>query len=288
MEIEIKNLMKRYGKKLALNNVDLHIDHGMFGLLGANGAGKTTLLRILATILNKTSGTVRIGGIPVENVNEVRKYIGYLPQEFSLYPHFTLFETMEYFCALSKIDKNPKVRIYELLETVNLLDSQKLRNKALSGGMKRRLGIAIALINQPQLLLVDEPTAGLDPEERMKFRNLLTLFSEKRTVILSTHIIGDIEETCDKLAIIKKGNIIFNGSVHELQKETQGLVWELICNKDKLNEIMNKNIEQYILSQVPLNDNYRIRILTESKPSDDATLVESKIEDSYIKLMHIS
>lgn len=177
MEITIENLSKNYGNKIALNNLSLNISSGMFGLLGANGAGKTTFMRILSTTLRKTSGTIKIDGNIVKDINELRKYIGYLPQEFSFYPNFTVYEIMDYFSALSKIKKNNHKNIIELLEKVNLLDNKKSKIHTLSGGMKRRLGIATALINEPNILLVDEPTVGLDPEERIKFRNLLTNFT---------------------------------------------------------------------------------------------------------------
>jgi ABC-2 type transport system ATP-binding protein len=286
MEIIIENLVKNYGKKVALKNISMNIGTGMYGLLGANGAGKTTLMRILATTLSKSSGIITIDGTPIEKVDQIRKKIGYLPQEFSLYPGFTVYEIMEYFYALSKLKGNPKSKILDLLEMVNLLDNKSNKVKALSGGMKRRLGIALALLNEPQLLLVDEPTAGLDPEERMKFRNLLTTFSNDRTVMLSTHIIGDVEETCDKLAIIKNGTICFQGLAKDLKKESEGLVWEFNCEKEKLKEFVNTIKEQYILSQMPMEDYIKLRILSANKPNENAVPVSSKLEDSYVKYMH--
>lgn len=288
MEIVINDLNKNYGKKIALNNISITIGNGMFGLLGSNGAGKTTLIRILGTVLNKSSGAIHMDGTPIENVKKIRPVIGYLPQEFSLYPSFTVYQAMEYFCILSKIN-NYKHKIFELLEMVNMLENKKLKVKALSGGMKRRLGIAIALINQPKLLLVDEPTAGLDPEERIRFRNMLTNFSENRTVILSTHIISDIEETCSNVAIIKEGNISFHGTAEQLRKETKEMVWELVCHKENLNNFMDMNRDNkfFILSQVPYDDQLKLRILSVHKPCTDAVPVDSRIEDSYMKMMHI-
>lgn len=202
--IEIKELNKFYGKKKqALSNVNLTIGQGMFGLLGRNGAGKTTLMKTLATLLQKQSGSISVCGIPIENAKAIRKIIGYLPQDFSIYPTMNVIEVMDYLGILSGIgSRERKKRIELLLKKVNLIEQKNKKVKALSGGMKRRLGIAQALLNDPKVLIVDEPTAGLDPEERIRFRNLLCDVAEERIVILSTHIVGDIEATCENLAIL--------------------------------------------------------------------------------------
>lgn len=223
-EIKIEHLTKKFGNKLALNDVSLHLSAGMFGLLGRNGAGKTTLMRILATLLHKSSGEVSICGIPIQKASEVRKLIGYLPQDFSMYPNMSVYEAMDYLGVLSEIPKSVrKEKIPELLEMVNLADCQTLKVKALSGGMKRRLGIAQAILHNPLILIVDEPTAGLDPEERVRFRNLLCDIAEDRIVILSTHIVEDIEKTCQNIAILDKGTIIYNGSLKTFIGEDAGL-----------------------------------------------------------------
>ena len=195
--IEIKELNKFYGKKKrALSDINLTIEQGMFGLLGRNGAGKTTLMKTLATLLQKQSGRISVCGIPIENAKEIRKIVGYLPQEFSMYPTMSVIEAMDYLGVLSGIGtKERRERIELLLKKVNLTEHKNKKVKALSGGMKRRLGIAQALLNDPKVLIVDEPTAGLDPEERIRFRNLLCDVAEERIVILSTHIVGDIEAT---------------------------------------------------------------------------------------------
>lgn len=214
VEIKIANLSKKYGQKQALNNISLDINTGMFGLLGRNGAGKTTLMRILATVLNKTSGNICLCGVSIKNSKEIRKMVGYLPQEFSLYPNMGVYEAMDYLGVLSGLTKeNRAKRIPELLEIVNLADCHKVKVKALSGGMKRRLGIAQAIMHDPKILIVDEPTAGLDPEERVRFRNLLCDIAENRIVILSTHIVEDIEKTCENIAVLDKGNIVYNGTL---------------------------------------------------------------------------
>ena len=190
-KIVIKNLSKNYGKKQALKNVDLTIRQGMFGLLGPNGAGKTTLMKIIATLLQKTEGDMRVCGIDINNDREIRRIIGYLPQDFSMYGNMSVYEAMDYLGVLSGLSRQQrKDRIPSLLEQVNLTDDVKTKVRAMSGGMRRRLGIAQALIHDPKVLIVDEPTAGLDPEERVRFRNLLSETAKDRVVILSTHIVG--------------------------------------------------------------------------------------------------
>lgn len=191
ISIKIEGLNQYYGRKQALKDVNLYIKTGMFGLLGRNGAGKTTLMKVLATLLKKSEGNVSICGIPVEDAREIRRIVGYLPQEFSMYPNMTVYEAMDYLGVLSGMDqKSRKQKIPKLLYKVNLQEDQKKKVKALSGGMKRRLGIAQAILHDPKILIVDEPTAGLDPEERVRFRNLLCEIAKDRIVILSTHIVG--------------------------------------------------------------------------------------------------
>jgi ABC-2 type transport system ATP-binding protein len=213
-EIIIENLSKNFGNIQELKNISLNIEKGMFGLIGRNGAGKTTLMRIIATLLNKSGGNVTVCGISTENPKEIRKLIGYLPQEFSIYPNMRVYEAMDYLGVLSGLDKSVRTeRTNELLNKVNLNGSRKLKVKALSGGMKRRLGIAQALLHDPQVLIVDEPTAGLDPEERIRFRNLLCEIAGDRIVLLSTHIVEDIEKTCEKIAVLNKGELFYNGTL---------------------------------------------------------------------------
>ena len=205
-KIVIKNLSKNYGKKQALKNVDLTIRQGMFGLLGPNGAGKTTLMKIIATLLQKTEGDMRVCGIDINNDREIRRIIGYLPQDFSMYGNMSVYEAMDYLGVLSGLSRQQrKDRIPSLLEQVNLTDDVKTKVRAMSGGMRRRLGIAQALIHDPKVLIVDEPTAGLDPEERVRFRNLLSETAKDRVVILSTHIVGDVEATCEDIAVLNRG-----------------------------------------------------------------------------------
>ena len=226
-KIEIQHLDKFYGQKKALSDVNLTIEEGMFGLLGRNGAGKTTIMKVLATLLEKQGGSVKICGIPVENASEIRKITGYLPQDFSMYPNMSVYEAMDYLGVLSGLTKaERKQRIPMLLEKVNLQSNYRTKVKALSGGMKRRLGIAQAILHNPKILIVDEPTAGLDPEERVRFRNLLCEIADDRIVILSTHIVGDIEATCEKIAVLDEGKILFQGTVAELLHLVEGKVYK--------------------------------------------------------------
>ena len=223
-EIVIEGLSKNFNEVRALKNVSLHIEKGMFGLIGRNGAGKTTLMRVIATLLNKSGGNVTVCGVSTAKPKEIRKLVGYLPQDFSVYPNMRVDEAMDYLGVLSGLSKSVrKERTDKLLREVNLIGSRKLKVKALSGGMKRRLGIAQALLHDPQVLIVDEPTAGLDPEERVRFRNLLCEVAGDRIVLLSTHIVEDIEKTCEKIAVLNKGEVIYNGALKDFIGEENSL-----------------------------------------------------------------
>lgn len=208
--IKITGLTKRFGSKVALDSIDLDIPQGMFGLLGPNGAGKTTLMKIISTLLKKNDGEVSVCGIPVEKNRKIRNIIGYLPQDFSMYANMTAYDALDYLATLSGMNKTDRrIKVPETLEKVNLLDQKKTRVKSMSGGMQRRLGIAQVIIHDPRVIIVDEPTAGLDPEERVRFRNMLCEIARDRVVLLSTHIVGDIEATCEEIAILDHGHIIF-------------------------------------------------------------------------------
>lgn len=222
-EIIIDNLSKKYGKKEVLKNISLTIPSGMYGLLGQNGSGKTSLMRILAALSVPTDGEVRINGISIKETAKIREMVGYLPQDFSMYQNMTVFGALDYLGLLSEIpDRIRKERISELLEKVNLKDNAKTKIKALSGGMKRRLGIAQALLHDPEILIVDEPTAGLDPDERIRIRNLLRSFADGRIVLLSTHIVSDVESACDGIIVLNSGRLIFQGSAEELAGQAKG------------------------------------------------------------------
>lgn len=241
--IKIRGLNKFYGKKQALKDVNLTIRTGMFGLLGRNGAGKTTLMKVLAALLPKSEGEISVCGRNVERAQSVRKIVGYLPQDFSMYPNMTVYEAMDYLGVLSGLNKSRrKERIPELLQRVNLQDDSRKKVKALSGGMKRRLGIAQAILHDPKVLIVDEPTAGLDPEERVRFRNLLCEIAEERIVILSTHIVGDIEAACENIAVLDEGEMIYKGTVSDLISMAEGKVYSAEISKREL-EHLKKNMQ---------------------------------------------
>ncbi len=279
--IEISNLSKKYGNKLALDNISLNIEKGMYGLLGPNGAGKTTLMRILATLLNADNGIVKLNGIDIKDKTNVRRIIGYLPQDFSMYPFMTVYESIDYLAILSGITDNKLRRglILETLERVNLKQFMKTKVRALSGGMKRRLGIAQAIIHNPVILIVDEPTAGLDPEERVRFRGLLSDFSENRIVILSTHITSDVEFTCPRIGILKKGQVLFNDSSEQLIKDTQGSVWTVLVSMD----VYDKLKKDYIITSTLAEDKQiRVKLISSVKPIEEAQSITPTIEDAYM------
>lgn len=282
MIISITNLYKKYGQKTALNGIKLEINNGMFGLLGPNGAGKTTLMRIMSTLIKPTSGNVKLGGYDISCKKEIRKMIGYLPQEFSFYPNFTVYEMMDYLAVLVGITgrKKRKEKVIKLLRKTNMDDFMRVKTKNLSGGMKRRLGIAQALLNEPSVLIVDEPTAGLDPEERLRFRNMLSEFSDSKIVILSTHIVGDVESTCENLAVIKEGSLLFTGKSKALLESVNGEVWTAEVSKENYNEIKNNFI---IISNASFEDGLKIRMLSSKIPFEGCMHANPTIEDAYMK-----
>ena len=225
MEISIEHLNKNYGKQNVLKDISLHIPIGMYGMLGENGAGKTTLM-LYWYIVRATTGMVEINGIDIKRKKEIRKIIGYLPQEFSIYPNMTVYSALDYLGILTELPNNiRKRRINELLKQVNLEHEKNKRFKNLSGGMKRRFGIAQALLNDPKILIIDEPTAGLDPEERLRFYNLLSELAVERIILLSTHIASDIEATCSKAAVLSSGTVVFEGQIEKLLQLGNGKVY---------------------------------------------------------------
>ncbi|MDF2845098.1 MAG: yxlF 7 [Herbinix sp.] len=284
-EIVIQNLNQYYGKKQALNQVNLKIEAGMFGLLGRNGAGKTTLMKVLATLLPKTEGNISVCGIPIKNEREIRRIIGYLPQDFSMYANMSVYEAMDYLGVLSGLSKNErKERIPMLLQKVNLMKEKKRKVKALSGGMKRRLGIAQAILHDPKVLIVDEPTAGLDPEERVRFRNLLSEIAQDRIVLLSTHIVGDIEATCEKIAILEDGQIIYHGTVLSMLEAAKGKIYSAEISSVELPKLK----EQYpITSMLTQSNKLIVRFIAENIPFQNAVSCEANVEDAYMYLLQV-
>lgn len=283
-EIKIEKLTKCYGKKKALDEVNLTIQKGMFGLLGRNGAGKTTLMKVLATLLPTKEGAITICGINIEKAAQIRNIIGYLPQEFSMYANMTIYEAMDYLGVLSGVSKKErKERIPELLKKVNLEKDSRKKVKALSGGMKRRLGIAQAILHDPKVLIVDEPTAGLDPEERIRFRNLLCEIAENRIVILSTHIVGDIEATCEHIAVLDSGRILYDGTVNQLVKIAQGKIFSAEVSREEIAMIKTKFP---LISMVSQGNRVHIRFVAKEKPFENAVSCEANVEDAYMYLMY--
>lgn len=283
--IIIRNMNKFYGKKQALFGIDLTIEQGMFGLLGRNGAGKTTLMKTLAALHKKKDGEVTICGVPVEKAKKIRSMTGYLPQDFSMYPNMRTEEALDYLGALSGIpSKERKQRVETLLKKVNLTEHRRKKVKELSGGMKRRLGIAQALLHDPKVIIVDEPTAGLDPEERIRFRNLLCEVAENRIVILSTHIVGDVESTCENIAIMDEGRILWKGTVRELLENAKGHIYTANIEKQYMSQIKKEYI---VTGMVTQSDYTTVRLVSDTEPDlPNAVLNEPDLEGAYMYCLH--
>ena len=284
MSIKINDLTVTFKNKVtAINHADLEIPNGVFGLLGENGAGKTTLMRVLTTVLTPTSGTVSMDGILYceGNYPKIQHRIGYLPQEIDLYPGLTVQECLEYMGDLAGVPKEEcRKRIQYYLEKTSLTEHRKKKMKQLSGGMKRRVGLVQALLNEPKFLIVDEPTTGLDPEERIRIRNLLVDFSENRTVLFSTHVVEDLAAVCNQLAVMKKGQFLYAGSMKELVRTAKGHVW--ICRLR--DEVQAREIEKkyHISSKKLSEDGVQIRLISEKMPNIECVSVEPTLEDAYI------
>ncbi len=285
MEITLHRLNKVYrGGVQALNNVDLTIPNGMYGLLGPNGAGKTTLMRILAGILRATSGDITVGGFDgntEKGRTEIKRMLGYLPQDLGVYPDLSGREFLDYVGILKGMDnrQSRQKRVTELLETVALANVANRKLKTYSGGMKRRIGIAQALLNDPKLLIVDEPTAGLDPEERIRFRNLLSDLAGDRCVLLSTHIVEDIAQTCRNLAIMKNGQVVFYGTTTELIEETHDKVWTITTDGIKPKGNFT------VVSTLNMGATVQYRVVGELTAREGAVPTPPSLEDGYVWLM---
>lgn len=285
MQIDIEHLNKIYrGGVNAITDLSLLIPSGMYGLLGPNGAGKTTLMRILAGILRPTSGTIQVGeydGNSERGRTAIKRVLGYLPQDLGVYPDLSAREFLDYIGILKGIDERRvrQQRVEELLELVSLSDVAGRKLKTFSGGMKRRVGIAQALLNDPRLLIVDEPTAGLDPEERIRFRNLLSELGGERIVLLSTHIVEDIAQTCRRLAIMNKGRITFQGTTEELINEARGKVWIVTTSGVKPEGDIT------VVSTMNMGTTVQYRVVGDLHSTIGAVPTEPGLEDSYVWLM---
>lgn len=281
MELSLDRLTKHYGSKIAVDCVSTAFRPGVYGLLGANGAGKTTLMRMLCAVLESTSGEVFLDGKEITSMGaDYRNILGYLPQDFGYYPNYTSREFLLYIAALKGIPKNiAKKRTGELLEVVGLIDVAGKKIKTFSGGMKQRLGIAQALLNTPEILILDEPTAGLDPKERIRFRNLISDYAGDKIVILSTHIVPDIEAIADEVLLMKKGKIIQQGTVAELTKKAEGKVWELTLSQEEAGKWQARATVSNLRHE---GNRVILRILSDSIPDERAVPYEASLEDLYL------
>jgi len=281
LKLTIENVSKRYTpSSLALQNFTLELGSGILGLLGPNGAGKTTLMSMLATITRPTAGTIRWNGVDIgSDPNNLRSVLGYLPQDFGIYPNLNAVEFLEYLAAVKGLDAaTARRRIDELLNLVNLTDVRKRPLGSFSGGMRQRVGIAQALLNDPKLLIVDEPTAGLDPEERVRFRNILSDLSGDRIVILSTHIVSDVEATATDIALISQGQLVAHAAPEALLPAVEGKVWEWIIPSSELQAAKN----QYLISNTSRrSDGVHVRLLS-SEPPKGTNAVAPTLEDAYL------
>jgi ABC-type multidrug transport system ATPase subunit len=287
MKIEIQNLNQIYPNgNHALKNINLELGTGMFGLLGPNGAGKSTLMRILVTLMKPSSGLVMVDGKDIQkHRKELRSMLGYLPQDFRFFTALKTWEFLDYTGSLAGL-KNRKERIAEvdrLLDQVGLLEARDRQANRLSGGMKRRLGIAQALIGNPKIIIVDEPTTGLDPDERIKFRNVLSQLSQHDVIIiLSTHIVGDISSTCQGMALLNKGEMVYNGSPENLVKHAEGHVFKLNLTPEEYEKVK----EQYnVISTIPVETGWEVQVVTDNVPEYDAIPIIPNIEHAYVYYM---
>jgi len=285
MSIQIRGLHKTYsGGVQALQNVNLEISTGMFGLLGPNGAGKSTLMKILATLETPSTGEVSIDGADIRaHRQRIRSSLGYLPQFFGVYPQLTGAEFLSYMAKLNGVPRrNLQKSVRETLASVGLLEARDRKAKTYSGGMMRRLGIAQALIGNPRLLIVDEPTTGLDPEERIRFRNLLTAISRDKVIILSTHIVGDISSTCEDLAVLAKGQVAYRGHPVKLIAQAAGKVWQVLCDETDFSKIATR---MQVISTIPKPPNLLLRVVGEPIPGYDMQSLSPNLEDAYMHFM---
>ena len=282
MQLTVNNLGKQYKRDFwGLKDFSLDIKPGILGLLGPNGAGKSTFMRMLATITKPTDGTITWNGVNVVKSPDVlRDVLGYLPQDFGVYPNLNAIEFLEYMAAIKGLDSvSAKRRIDELLQLTNLVEAAKRPLGGYSGGMRQRVGIAQALLNDPQLLIVDEPTVGLDPEERVRFRNLLSDLSGERIVILSTHIVSDVEATATHIALVNKGQLLREAAPEKLLNELENKVWEWTVHSDDLPALKQKHI---VSGTIRRSDGVQVRVVSADKPDADAQNVSPNLEDAYL------
>lgn len=282
MKLVIDKVSKLYkGKIWGLRDFSLEVRPGVLGLVGPNGAGKSTLMRILATVTKPTEGKVTWNGTDIaKSPDRLRAVLGYLPEDFGIYPNLNAVEFLEYLAAMKGLDgKLARKRIDELLQVVNLVEVRKRPLGGYSGGMKQRVGIAQALLNDPQLLIVDEPTSGLDPEERVRFRNLLSDLSGERIVILSTHIVSDVEAAATEIAIINEGRLLTHSTPEALLRAVEGKVWEWVIPSADLTAARQRYL---ISSTVRRSDGVHVRLVADTPPGAEAQAISPTLEDAYL------
>lgn len=282
MELSVDRLTKHYGRKIAVDSVSAVLRPGVYGLLGENGAGKTTLMRMLCAILESTSGEVFLDGREVTALGaDYRDLLGYLPQDFGYYPNYTAKEFLLYMAALKGIPRDIAAkRTEELLDVVGLNEAAAKKIKTFSGGMKQRVGIAQALLNHPKILILDEPTAGLDPKERVRFRNLISDYAKDCIVMLSTHIVSDIEAIADEVLLMRKGKLVAQGTVSELTKKAEGKVWELTVSPEEASRWQEKAAVANLRHE---GEKVVLRILADERPVEAAMACEATLEDLYLQ-----
>lgn len=282
MELQLENLTKKYQNKVAVNQVNASFTPGIYGLLGANGAGKTTLMRMICGVLPPTEGEISVDGNSIVSMGEeYRNLLGYLPQNFGYYPDYSALEFMRYIAALKGISKSSaKKQVRQLLELVSLSNVAHHKIKTFSGGMRQRLGIAQALLGNPRILILDEPTAGLDPKERVRFRNIIADFAKDKIVILSTHIVSDVEYISDFVLLMKDGSLILTGKTKDLASNLAGKVWSIRIPEVKLDQMM----ERYIVVNLHHCDSetVEVRIVSDEKPLEEAASEKPTLEDLYL------
>lgn len=281
MKLQLQNLSKQYGTKCAVDNINIDLVPGVYGLLGANGAGKTTLMRMICGVLKPSSGSICLNGKAIQDLGEqYYTQLGYMPQDFGFYPDFTAREFMFYMSAVKGLDKKEsKVRTEKLLSIVNLQNAADKKIRSYSGGMKQRLGIAQAQLNNPAILVLDEPTAGLDPKERVRFRNIISDFAKEKIVILSTHIVSDVSYIADTILMMKNGSFLLHQPMSAVTECIKGKVWEVLVDGREASDYSRRF---FVVNLHHENDMVRLRIVNERVPVSGAINVEPSLEDLFL------
>ena len=281
MKLDIKNLSKKYNDKIAVDRIDYSMEQGIYGLLGTNGAGKTTLMKLICTLDKPTDGEITFDGKNIFELGEdYRDKIGYLPQDFGYYPDLSVYDFMMYLASLKGINPgSSKKKIEELLKKVGMFDVKKQKMKTLSGGMIRRVGIAQAMLNDPEILILDEPTSGLDPNERIRFRKLISELSENRLVLLSTHIVSDVEFIANEIILMKDGKFLFAGIPDEIISSMKKSVWNVIVQPEEVDDYSKKYL---VANEKFIENGVELRIISEHIPKENAVLEKAALEDAFL------